>query len=445
MLNIKNKFFTQNYSNILSYLISIVPAALIAGPFVADLLVTFCAIIFSYLIYRDKLFFFYKIWIVKILFFFWLYLIFKSLILNEELHSILRSLFYIRYILFSLLVCYVYNLNKNFSKVFFKILTVTLLVLAIHAYFIHFFGFDLLKINFENFSLKQNFSIIFTEWDVPVDYRISGLFYSESIMGSYVEKILPIYLGLIYLLKKSKKYFILTTIFFLLIFISGERASIALSILFLVTFFLCSKSNLKEKIFMFSVLFLVIIFVYTNPNLKHRIIDNTIFNVTEKKVSNELSVHEKKNNINLNLFSIGHQGHFTSAYKIFLDNPIFGVGIKNFRYECQKPQYKDIYSCTTHPHNTYMQLLAETGIIGFLFIFTIFIFLSYRIFTIIFFGKTKIKFGNHYKCFLLGVFINFWPLIPTGSFFNNWISICYFLSLGFFLGEIYKTNSQNKI
>ena len=138
---------------------------------------------------------------------------------------------------------------------------------------------------------------------------------------------------------------------------------------------------------MFSVLFLVIIFVYTNPNLKHRIIDQTIFNVTEKKVSNELSVHEKKNNLNVNLFSIGHQGHFTSAYKIFLDNPIFGVGIKNFRYECQKPQYKDIYSCTTHPHNTYMQLLAETGIIGFLFIFTIFIFLSYRIFTIIFFVK----------------------------------------------------------
>jgi hypothetical protein len=196
---------------------------------------------------------------------------------------------------------------------------------------------------------------------------------------------------------------------------------------------------------MFSVLFLVIIFVYTNPNLKHRVIDNTIFNVTEKKVSNELIVHEKKNNINVNLFSLGHQGHFTSAYKIFLDNPIFGVGIKNFRYECKKPQYKDIYSCTTHPHNTYMQLLAETGIIGFLFIFTIFIFLSYKIFTIIFFGKIKIKLSNHYKCFLLSVFINFWPLIPTGSFFNNWISISYFLSLGFFLGEIYKTTSQNKI
>ena len=45
---------------------------------------------------------------------------------------------------------------------------------------------------------------------------------------------------------------------------------------------------------MFSVLFLVISFVYTNPNLKNRVIDNTILNVTEKRVSNELSVNEKK-------------------------------------------------------------------------------------------------------------------------------------------------------
>ena len=40
MLNIKNKLLTHNYTIILSYLISIVPAALIAGPFVADLIVT---------------------------------------------------------------------------------------------------------------------------------------------------------------------------------------------------------------------------------------------------------------------------------------------------------------------------------------------------------------------------------------------------------------------
>ena len=459
MINKKETTLTNDQINYLSYLISLVPVALILGAFIADLIATFCAIIFLYISVKEKLRTIYTFWIVKLLILFCIYLIFKSLINNEESHSILRSFFYIRYVLFSLLICYIYNLNPKFTKIFLKILTATLIILSIHSYFIHFFTFDILRMNFGEISLKQNFTTIFTQYGVPYDYRISGLFYSESILGSYIVKILPLYLGLVFLNNKSKKYFILTIIFFFLIIISGERSSIALSILFLTNFFLIYNSSIKKKIYYISIFFLIFIFAISNPNLKNRIIDNTIFNITEKNIvkKDELNITKTeiqssqsgsiffKDKLNINIFSLGHQGHFTSAWKIFVDNPIFGIGIKNFRYECKKPQYKDVYACTTHPHNTYIQLLAETGIIGFFFIFIIFIYLSYKIFTLIFFRKAKIKFSNHYKCFLLGVFINFWPLIPTGSFFNNWLSICYFLSLGFFLGEIYKINSQNKI
>ena len=431
------------------------------------MIATFCAIIFLYISAKEKLRIIYSHWIVKLLILFCIYLIFKSIINNEEFHSILRSIFYIRYVLFSLLICYIYNLNPKFSKIFFKILTLTLITLSIHAYLLHFFNFDLLKMNFNQIAIKQNFETIYNQWDVPFDYRVSGLFYSESVLGSYVEKILPIYFGLIFLNKKSRKYYLLSIVFLFLIIISGERSSIALSILFLTTFFFTYDSNLKAKVNFILIFLLIFIFIFSNPNLKRRIVDNTIFNITEKNIhsnqdeeilkKDELNISDKnaqsnqssylfiKDKLKINIFSLGHQGHFISAFKIFINNPLFGVGIKNFRYECKKPEYKDIYSCTTHPHNTYMQLLAETGIIGFLFIFTIFIFLSYKIFTIIFFRKIKKKLSNHYKCFLLGVFINFWPFIPTGSFFNNWISICYFLSLGFFLGEIYKTTIQNKI
>ena len=454
MINIKNNILTYNQIKYLSYLISLVPAALIAGPFIADLIATFCAIIFLYISVKKKLRIIYSHWIVKLLIFFCIYLILKSIINNEEFHSILRSIFYIRYVLFSLLICYIYNLNPKFSKIFFKILTLTLITLSIHAYLLHFFNFDFLKMNFNQINIKQNFEIIYNQWNVPFDYRISGLFYSESVLGSYVEKILPIYFGLVFLNKKSIKYYLLSIVFLFLILISGERSSIALSILFLITFFFTYDSNLKLKVNFILIFLLIFVFIFSNPNLKKRIVDNTIFNLTEKTIhSNQAEEIQKKDELNvtikdkfnINFFSLGHQGHFTSAYKIFIDNPLFGVGIKNFRHECKKPKYRDVYSCTTHPHNTYLQLLAETGIIGFFFIFTIFIFLSYKIFTIIFISEIKTKLSNHYKCFLLGVFINFWPFIPTGSFFNNWISICYFLSLGFFLGEIYKTTGQNKI
>ena len=439
MINKRISILTNKQIDYLSYIISFVPAALIIGAFVVDLIVSFCAIVFFYISFKEKFKFYYNHWIVKLLIIFCFYLSLKSILNNEESHSIIRSFFYLRYVLFSLLICYIYNINPKFKKIFLKFTTLTLAILSIHAYLIHFFNFDLLIMNFDELSIEQNFSSILTQWKTPLDYRISGLFYSESIMGSYIEKILPIYLGLVFLNNKSKKYYVYSILFFFLIVISGERAALALSLLFFLIFIFVYNANLKEKFLLISIFFITFLFIFSNPNLKTRIVDNTIKNITERKVSTDLTANNEKNKkININFFSLGHQGHFISAYKIFKDNPIFGVGIKNFRFECKKPEYKDTYSCTTHPHNSYLQLLAETGIVGFCFIFIIFIFLSFQILKIVFVKKIKVNTPEHYKCFLLSVFINLWPIIPTGSFFNNWTSICYFLSIGFFLGEMYK-------
>ena len=50
---------------------------------------------------------------------------------------------------------------------------------------------------------------------------------------------------------------------------------------------------------------------------------------------------------------------------MFLDNKIFGQGPKSFRYLCNDDRFKiNKWSCSTHPHNYYIQLLAETGLIG---------------------------------------------------------------------------------
>ena len=68
---------------------------------------------------------------------------------------------------------------------------------------------------------------------------------------------------------------------------------------------------------------------------------------------------------------------------MFLDRPIIGHGPKMFRVKCSDPKYSEIVgysetgSCMTHPHNFYIQLLAETGIIGFLFLFSLFVYISY--------------------------------------------------------------------
>ena len=71
-----------------------------------------------------------------------------------------------------------------------------------------------------------------------------------------------------------------------------------------------------------------------------------------------------------------------TEYYIFNDKKIIGSGAKTFRVECKNEKYNDINSaraksrCATHPHNMYLEIISETGIIGLMF----FIYFIYRIF-----------------------------------------------------------------
>ena len=136
------------------------------------------------------------------------------------------------------------------------------------------------------------------------------------------------------------------------------------------------------------------------------------------------------------IFSPQHENYYTTAYRIFKDKPIMGGGLKSFRNLCKNEKYKiDQYSCSTHPHNTYLELLSETGIIGFVYILILFLFIIYKSITHLYIKlfKKKNLFSDYQICLLSCFIINLWPIIPTGSFFNNWLSVIYFLPVGFLI------------
>jgi O-antigen ligase len=67
---------------------------------------------------------------------------------------------------------------------------------------------------------------------------------------------------------------------------------------------------------------------------------------------------------------------YNASLHIFLENPFLGTGLKSFLYECKKLQNNNnsnkSFTCSTHPHNIYLEILVNQGILG-LILFLLFI------------------------------------------------------------------------
>ena len=94
--------------------------------------------------------------------------------------------------------------------------------------------------------------------------------------------------------------------------------------------------------------------------------------------------------------------------------------------------YEFLNGCNTHPHNIYLEFLSELGIVGFLFLLTGFTFILFKIFLTIknIFYKNKINYNSSLFFALLGILISIFPLFPSGSFFNNWLSSIFYFNVG---------------
>jgi len=396
------------FLNLITLLIASLPLQLATGPFLPDLTVSITAIFFLLYSFNKRIFKIYQNFFFLILFVFYIYILTISFFSKNVYLSLSSSLFYIRFIIFSLFVCYIINLNKEFFfRSLFYILTFLILFLLIDSYL--------------QFFTKHNlFGFYKTE-----QHRLSGIFRDEYILGSFMLKIFPLFLGLLFyfsIFNKINKIFLILffSIYFSLIIISGERSAIFL-LLILILFLLIIPSPIRSLILsiLFITILIAIICIIFNPQVYFRLIETTLSGLFQ--------------NEQLKIISYVHHDIYMTAYSIFLDNQIFGIAPKMFREYC----FLEIYSfrengCTTHPHNYYLQILLETGIIGFLIIITFLIYL---------FKKSKSLFMDNllsynYKyfniCIILSLLIYLWPIVPTGSFFNNKNSIFIFYLLGIF-------------
>ena len=124
---------------------------------------------------------------------------------------------------------------------------------------------------------------------------------------------------------------------------------------------------------------------------------------------------------------------YVAAYKMFLKKPILGYGHDMYYKNCGDFK-RSVSSCSTHPHNTFLQIAVENGIIGLLFIIYIYFYLLIQFFKSLF-GKNMSRDNYFYFkiCLLSIISANIFPFITSGNFFNNWISILYYLPVGLYL------------
>jgi len=422
--------------NLFSYLFLLIPLFLITGPAIPDIVITL-GVIFGifYILYQKEYKNFIKLNLFRISIIFWLSLILISFFSYNKTYSFQDSLIFIRFLLIPFFCYFVFFRDK---KVFEKLLLVLFIIVV-------FVSIDTLY-QFINYTSKDGFKEDLLGFKSNWYGRLTGPFGDELIPGSYLSKFSLF--GFVFLISKKKLQnniiiqSLYLSIIILVCYVSGERmafATLSLSLLLLLIFL----DGFRKSIILSILIGALFIFLanYLHPFYNDfNIIESTQYHQGQKIEkffqcdNNTEKICSKIINIQPNFFEV-IKNFSTSAYgeiyllsfKMFIDNPITGIGINNFKYLCNYNElYKNMminYECASHPHNIYIQWLAEGGLIVFLsFILFLFFLVKFII------NNTADK---KYKIIsIVIILIMFWPIMSTGSLIKNWFGVTTFFIIG---------------
>tara|TARA_B100000989_G_C19530546_1_gene469507 strand:+ start:2005 stop:3279 length:1275 start_codon:yes stop_codon:yes gene_type:complete len=393
------------------------PLALLLGRFTTDLIVSLSSllIILIFLKYRSYREFF-DIYAI-IFFIFSLYMIVRSLFSIDPILSLEASLFYFRFGLFFLAVLFSIKFYKDWIKMFFYSFLLAYLLIIIICFVEIFFKFNLTIYLLTGYNAEVQNAVYSNK-------RITGIFGTDIMLGSFISRTIPIFVAsliLFYENNKSKYLHYVAILFIPILFflnlLSFERSAIIYFLIFIIVF--CLFNQKFKKISLLLLFLLLIIFtssLFLIKSFFNRLITTTLSqgNFVEKPI-----------------FSIPdiYIAYFNTAYNIFLENIFFGVGTKIYRLEC-KNHITLLDSCNTHPHNYYVQILAELGLVGFIPIALLFSVIIYKvtkhIYSVII--RNNYLISDYKLCLFISCIIGLFPFLPTGSFYNNYTSAILFLT-----------------
>jgi cell division protein FtsW (lipid II flippase) len=397
--------------------LSLLPLGLLVSSGASEITCIILILLFLTLSFLQKKFNWIKEKYIYLLLIIWLSLIVNFLLAKNSNLAFSRSIGFIRYIILIPAIAHCLKYRKNQNLIFFSWLIILLII-----------GFDIF---FEYFN-KVN--IIGIKSSDPS--RIASFLGKELKIGHFVLGFMPICIG--YYFEKINKnlnsykifgYFLLLFLFIAII-LTGERSNSLRALIFVFLFILLADSKyFKFKKILTIAVFIIVFFIYHySSNIKNRF-DSYL---TPIKESNLIDVYKKTQ----------HGAHAYTAIEIFKSYPLFGIGNKNFREECHNEKYNNkLYGvwiegrCSTHPHQIYLELLSEHGIVGASIILFIVFFLIIKNIAIYLKKKNLIHLGS-----ILFVSTTFIPFIPSGSFFTSWGASIFWVNFSVMI-FYYKSNN----
>ena len=308
-----NSFKSLSLTKVNIFLIILLPVSLLTGSLILNLNIFLIVFFFLidckkrniFLLFKEKSFIFLLI--------IWLYLIFNSIYVGDTSDSIIRAMGFIRFIFLTYAIFFYLNLNnKIYENLIFK-------------YWIYLFLIVSVDLIFESIFDKN---ILGNQPNYPG--RLASFTGDELKIGGYYFGFISLALSYIY--NRNKKFFFITFIlFFTLSLLIGERANFIkifiIYIMFLI--FIFEISNLKKIIALISLCIIASVIISNANGFKSKFY-NHVFNVyNDEPITIKLLNPE-------NLVKNLHFSHYYTAINIFKHNPIFGVGMKEFRIESKK-------------------------------------------------------------------------------------------------------------
>ena len=357
----------------------------LSGPFLmlierspADAWITLIAVSFIFRSFLLNDFSWFSTFWVRAVFVFWTVALLSAAISSDPFYSLGEAFIWIRFPLFAMATVFLLARDRNLLSLMLAFTAVSVGVLCIIL---------MVEIMVEGFKPRLS-------WP-----------FGDLISGNYLAKVgLPIaVIAAAFVMPFNYKKSLISILALITIlamtFLTGERVNfLIVSCGALLSFSICNGRWQSRAVYLSFFLFFITSIVLVSPSFLYSSLLNFI---------QHLPIHTDSN----------YYRAIAAGWMVFAEFPVLGIGPGNFRFMCAEILGQNpLLDCHNHPHNFYSQLLAETGLLGFLSG-------SIAVGSVVYYcwsHRLSSKFDPVLKTAWVVPFALFWPIKTNADFFGQW-------------------------